>query len=62
MSAEENDGKEGSESGCLGLLANVALSQEEYEEATEAHMQGMEEGEEAPQGCEDVGRAPQGNG
>lgn len=47
MFAEENDDTEGSESGCLDLLADVAMTQE---------------GEEGPQGSEGKGRAPLGNG
>lgn len=70
---EENDGVEGSENGCLNLLAEVAMTQEDAEEDSQApqnsedkceedpdaHMQGVEEGEEGPQACEEKGRASQ---
>lgn len=75
MFAEENAGAEDSENGCLDLLAEVAMTQEEVEEDLQAPQSSedkceedleaceeVEEGEEGPQSCADTGRAAQGFG
>lgn len=65
VSAVENNGIEGSESGCLNLLADAAMSYEEDLQAAQNSndtseedpevCQEVEKGEEGPQGCGKAG-------